>query len=161
VLPIMASGYLLYIGKVLHRASHFIQVSNDPIFPMNKLTFKGSWAGVVKRAKITDLHFHDLRREAGSRFDEAGLTKAEHDLMMGHANNDMTSLYINSDLKRIQDKLDKYALGGMTVEELKEAEEQGKPIPLTVGLDLALEAISKIAKASGVSSKKKGGITPP
>lgn len=31
----------------------------------------------LKRAKITDLHFHDLRREAGSRWMDAGVSLAE------------------------------------------------------------------------------------
>jgi hypothetical protein len=37
--------------------------------------------------------------------------------MMGHANKDMTSLYIRADLKSIQDKLDRYTLYGMTFDE--------------------------------------------
>jgi integrase len=81
---------------------------DEPVFPMDKDPFKQSWKDVVKRARIKGLTFHDLRREAGSRFDEAGLTKAEHDLMMGHANGDMSSIYIAADLNRIQDKLDAY-----------------------------------------------------
>jgi hypothetical protein len=84
---------------------------------MTKAAFKQSWADVLKRAGISDLTFHDLRREAGSRFDEAGLTKGEQDLMMGHANRDMTSLYVHAYLKSIQDKLDRYVLDGMTFDE--------------------------------------------
>jgi integrase len=90
------------------------------IFPMTTEAFKQSWADVRKRAKIADLTFHDLRHEAGSMFDEAGLTKAEHDLMMGHANNDMTSRYIHSDLKNIQDKLDRHLFNGKTLDEIAE-----------------------------------------
>jgi integrase len=89
------------------------------IFPMTREAFKQSWADVVRRAEIDDLHFHDLRREAGSRFDEAGLTKVEHDLMMGHANKDMRSLYIHADLKSIQDKLDRHKFGGQTWDEME------------------------------------------
>jgi integrase len=81
--------------------------SKNRVFSMTKDAFKQSYSDVLKRAGIEDLTFHDLRREAGSRFDEAGLTKVEHDLMMGHANGDMTSLYIHSDLTRIQEKLDR------------------------------------------------------
>jgi hypothetical protein len=44
---------------------------------------------VKKRAGIDDLTFHDLRHEAGSRFDAMGLTKGEQDMMMGHANSDI------------------------------------------------------------------------
>jgi hypothetical protein len=90
----------------------------QPIFPMTKNAFKQSWSDVVERAGIADLTFHDLRREAGSRFDEAGLTKAEHDLMMGHSTSgDMHSLYINSPLQSIQDKLDRYEFDGKTFHE--------------------------------------------
>ena len=64
--------------------------------------------GRLKRAGVKGLTFHDLRREAGSRFDAAGLTKGEHDLMMGHNTGDMASLYIHADLNRIQEKLDEY-----------------------------------------------------
>jgi integrase len=103
---------LLYIELLL---LHMIEEGrltslSDLIFPMTKGAFKQSWADVCKRAKITDLHFHDLMREAGSRFAEAELSRPQHDLMMGHANRDMTSLYIESDLKKIQDKLDRYVL---------------------------------------------------
>jgi hypothetical protein len=87
---------------------------------MTKGAFKQSWVEVLRREKIYNLTFHDLRREAGSRFDAAGLTKGEHDLMMGHSNRDMTSLYVHADLKSIQDKLDRYTLGGLTFNEALE-----------------------------------------
>jgi integrase len=98
----------------------------DKLFPMTKNAFKRSWSEVVGRAGIRDLHFHDLRREAGSRFDEAGLTRGEHNLMMGHANDDMSSLY-HADLKSIQDKLDRYRFKGRTLGEVlvEESKEPG------------------------------------
>jgi integrase len=88
-------------------------VNNKPdpeqtVFPMSKRAFSEAWKDVLRRAGIKGLTFHDLRREAGSRFDEAGLTKAEHDLMMGHSNGDVGSIYIASKLKLIQSKLDNY-----------------------------------------------------
>jgi integrase len=76
------------------------------IFPMSKDAFKQVWKRVVRWAGITNLTFHDLRHEAASRFDELGLSKAEHELMMGHKSRDMTSRYVHADLKRIQEKLD-------------------------------------------------------
>jgi integrase len=76
------------------------------IFPMNKDAFKQVWKRVVRRAGITNLTFHDLRHEAASRFDELGLSKAEHELMMGHKSRDMTSRYVHADLQRIQARLD-------------------------------------------------------
>jgi integrase len=91
----------------------------DRVFPKSKNAFKQAWADVRKRAKITGLTFHDLRREAGSRFDEAELTTAEHNLMLGHTSKDMSGVYIASKLKRIQDKLDRHFLGEKTWEELE------------------------------------------
>jgi hypothetical protein len=114
------------VARALLAALHIRLIINfryskeDRIFPMTREAFKQSWADVVKRADIEDLHFHDLRREAGSRFDEAGLTRGEHDLMMGHANKDMASLYIRADLKSIQDKLDRHRFGGKTWQEVEE-----------------------------------------
>jgi hypothetical protein len=45
-----------------------------------------------------------------SRFDEAGLTYSEINLMLGHSGGDTTSIYINSKLKVISEKLDAYKL---------------------------------------------------
>jgi integrase len=115
VLTIGAQSFLTRLRFSLRANGQFR--STDRIFPMTKEAFKQSWSDVLRRAGINNLTFHDLRREAGSRFDAAGLTKGEHDLMMGHANRDMTNLYIHADLKSIQDKLDRYVLGGMTFDE--------------------------------------------
>jgi integrase len=115
VLTIGAQSYLISLRFSLQANRRFQKT--DRIFPMTKRAFQQSWTDVLKRAGITDLTFHDLRREAGSRFDEAGLTKGEHDLMMGHANRDTTSLYIHADLKSIQNRLDRYVFDGMTFDE--------------------------------------------
>lgn len=103
VMTVGARAYLMLIMTYdgLREGPHDIK-----IFPMTKGAFKQAWDGVKKRAEIDDLTFHDLRHEAGSRFDELGLTKSENDLMMGHVSKDMASLYIHPALDRIQAKLD-------------------------------------------------------
>jgi integrase len=78
------------------------------VFPMTQGAFMQTWNGVIERAGITDLQYRDLRHEAGSQFDEAGLSRPEIKLMLGHTSGDTTDTYINSDLKRIRDKLDLY-----------------------------------------------------
>jgi len=103
VMPVAAKFFLMSIWMLAAVHNRY----ELKLFPMSRNTFKQAWKRIVRRAGITDLTFHDLRHEAASRFDELGLTKAEHDLMMGHANRDMTSRYIHSDLERIQEKLDK------------------------------------------------------
>jgi integrase len=97
----------------------------DRIFPMTKEAFKQSFADLRKRAGIKRdrngeiLEYRDLRREAGSIFDEAELTRAEHNLMLGHGtNDDISQTYIASRLKTIRDKLDRYVHEGETEEEM-------------------------------------------
>jgi integrase len=55
---------------------------------------KTSWQLSCARAKIQDLHFHDLRREAGSRWMEAGVPLATIQKWLGHTNISQTSTYL-------------------------------------------------------------------
>jgi integrase len=104
------------------------------IFPMTKGAFEQSWADVRKRAGIEAdrrgeiLEFKDLRREAGNRFEKAGLSKLEHDLMLGHADKSMRGVYISPEgpLKSIQDKLDRHTIG-MTFDEAVIHKERSDP----------------------------------
>jgi integrase len=59
---------------------------------------KTAWNATCKRAKITDLHFHDLRREAGSRWMDAGVSLAEIQRWLGHANISQTSTYLGASI---------------------------------------------------------------
>lgn len=86
---------------------------------MNGGAFKQTWRKVLKRAKIEDLHFRDLRHTAATWFDQAGLTNAEHGLMMGHGKRTMRDRYVHPMLQSIQDKLDRYQLGGRTEDEIR------------------------------------------
>jgi integrase len=94
-----------------------IASNNKRVFPMTKEAFKQSWRDTKLRAGMKDLQFRDLRHEAGSRFDEADLSRAEHGLMLGHGKRTMDKRYIHSELKSIEKKLDKYALDGLTLDE--------------------------------------------
>lgn len=123
VLPIRCQMYIAEVAALLKRHKDEIFKSNELIFPFSKPVFKHIWVRIVNRAGISSkeqdvskgikesqcgLEFKDLRREAGSRFDEAGLTKAEHDLMLGHESTEMRSIYIAPMLKNIKKKLDEY-----------------------------------------------------
>jgi integrase len=134
----------------------------DKVFPMSKDAFEQSFDHVLDRAKIQPdrrgerLQFRDLRREAGSRFDEAGLTKSENELMLGHEGQDTNSIYISSQLKRIQDKLDRYDLDGKTFAEFiaerknnstpqKQAERMSKLIQNLEDLKAKQKALKRMA----------------
>lgn len=63
-----------------------------------RLTIDRAWRDTLKRTKITDLHFHDLRREAGSRWMDAGIPLATIQRWLGHANISQTSTYLGASL---------------------------------------------------------------
>jgi integrase len=54
------------------------------IFDLTANAFKLAWVRTVRRAKLPDLRFHDLRHEAISRFAEMGLTTVELSVISGH-----------------------------------------------------------------------------
>ena len=59
-------------------------------------SIKTAWHTACRKAGIRDLHVHDLRHEAGSRFLEAGWPLHEVQYMLGHANIATTSTYLNA-----------------------------------------------------------------
>jgi integrase len=111
-----------------------------PIFPFTKHAFKQAWDEVRNRAGIKDdvdmygrdipkLNFHDLRREANTRY-LGVLEEHERDHLSGRAYRnakDLDKVYILPDriMQDIQDKLDKHLFNGKTLDELwnKRAEE--------------------------------------
>lgn len=54
------------------------------VFPLTIESVKLAWRRLVIRAEIEDLHLHDLRHEAISRFFEKGLSVPEVALISGH-----------------------------------------------------------------------------
>ena len=58
--------------------------SDHKVFTISEYALRQSWEWLVKRANIENLRFHDLRREATSRFFEKGLSIPEVALITGH-----------------------------------------------------------------------------
>ncbi|WP_277980666.1 site-specific integrase [Sphingomonas phyllosphaerae] len=54
------------------------------VFPVSANAIKLAWVRAVRRAGLSDLHFHDLRHEAISRLFEIGLTMPEVAIISGH-----------------------------------------------------------------------------
>lgn len=54
-----------------------------------------AWRNAVQKAGLQGLQLRDLRHEAGSRFDEAGVPINYVSKMLGHANLTTTSRYLN------------------------------------------------------------------
>jgi integrase len=77
----------------------------DWIFPVTANAFRLAWERVIRRTEIVDLHFHDLRHEAISRFFEMGLTTPEVALISGHRDMRMLFRYAHATRSRILEKL--------------------------------------------------------
>jgi integrase len=69
---------------------------------------KTAWRLACERAKITDLHFHDLRREAGSRWAEAGVPLVTIQKWLGHANISQTSTYLATTMAGEHEQMRKF-----------------------------------------------------
>jgi len=63
------------------------------VFPIHFEALKGLWKRAIRRAGIDDLHFHDLRHEAASRFFEKGLNVMEVAAITGHKDLRMLQRY--------------------------------------------------------------------
>jgi integrase len=61
-----------------------LPANSDRVFPLTANALRLAWQRLRSRAKLSDLHFHDLRHEAISRFFEAGLSTPEVALISGH-----------------------------------------------------------------------------
>jgi integrase len=92
------------------------------IFPMTGKAFTQTFRDVVRRAGLKDITFRStLRTTANTRFIQAGLTDKELDIMMRHTDKSTNAkFYTDRDaiLPQIQEKLERYSLGGKTRKEL-------------------------------------------
>lgn len=81
------------------------KTDNSLIFPITPLAVRMAWDKLTRRAKIDDLHFHDLRHEAISRFFEKGLTVPEIASISGHRDIKMLLRYAHADKGKLAEKL--------------------------------------------------------
>lgn len=88
--------------KVLNTLPISAKVS---VFPIKPVTLHSSWRGLVGRAKISDLHFHDLRHEAISRLFEYGLTAPEVASISGHRTVGQLFRYAHANQASVRAKL--------------------------------------------------------
>jgi integrase len=78
------------------------------LFPITANAFRLAWDRVKGRASIDDLHFHDLRHEAISRFFEMGLSMPEVASISGHRDARMLLRYAHAEKQNVIRKLDHY-----------------------------------------------------
>lgn len=78
---------------------------NELLFPISPVALRLAWDRLTKRAKIDDLHFHDLRHESISRFFELGLTVPEVASISGHRDIRMLMRYAHANVGNLLKKL--------------------------------------------------------
>ena len=82
-----------------------IKSNNKLVFKVNNSPLRQSWTRLIKRAGIEDLHFHDLRHEAISRFFEMGFTSPEIASISGHRTLSQLMRYSHTNASLVADKL--------------------------------------------------------
>lgn len=97
-IPLTPTAYALLQG---------IDRDGELVFPLTKDALKMAWGRLLKVAKIEDLHFHDLRHEAVSRFFELGLTVPEVASISGHRDTRMLLRYAHANTSKLQAKLER------------------------------------------------------
>jgi integrase len=88
--------------------------NGERVFQTTIEAFKKCWKRAVGRAGIKNLHFHDLRHEAISRFFEMGLTVPEVALISGHKDVRMLFRYTHLKSSDLALKFQKMAEGPFT-----------------------------------------------
>ena len=72
--------------------------------------YVGTKLSANSRAQLRtiDLHFHDLRHEAGSRWLEAGMPLHHVKELLGHANISQTDTYLNAGRVALQESMKRF-----------------------------------------------------
>ena len=85
-----------------------------------------AWEEARKKAGLEDLQLRDLRHEAGSRFDEAGVSTNYVSKLLGHASLSTTTRYLNIQRRRLHLEMEKLeeSQKAAAEERRKKAEEQ-------------------------------------
>ena len=109
-IPLKAEALEILIGRLS------ICSDSGRLFDVSETALRLSWDRVCKKANIENLHFHDLRHEAISRFFEMGLTTPEVALISGHKDVRMLFRYAHGSQRAILEKFQRASL--MTGEQL-------------------------------------------
>jgi integrase len=103
VLPMTKNGS----SRQIPLTKKAIQILNDSKLPFESTpnALRLAWSRLKKKGSIKDLHFHDLRHEAISRFFEKGLSIPEVALISGHKDVRMLFRYTHLKAEDILRKL--------------------------------------------------------
>ena len=108
LIPQSKNGHsrILPLTQVAAAVLDSVPARADRVFPLSSSAFRLAWDRLRARAGISDLHFHDLRHEAISRFFELGLSVPEVALLSGHRDARMLFRYTHPVRTQILQKLE-------------------------------------------------------
>lgn len=107
-LPTTKNGYMRRI-PLSRKAMEILSLlprRKGPVFQVSETAVRLAWDRLMRRTKISDLHFHDLRHEAVSRLFEKGLSIPEVALVSGHRDPRMLFRYTHPTAEAVGRKLD-------------------------------------------------------
>ncbi|MGE3889259.1 MAG: tyrosine-type recombinase/integrase [Vicinamibacterales bacterium] len=78
--------------------------------------------------RTTNLHFHDLRHEAGSRLADQGWPLHHVQHVLGHADLKQTSTYLNADIRDLQSSMEQYGTGSDASSTAASADQPDQPL---------------------------------
>ncbi len=90
---------------ILQALYHKKKEEDERIFPVAPHSLATAFRRAAKRANIEDIHFHDMRHEAISRFVEMGLSIPEISGISGHATLQMLARYSHPSSEHLVAKL--------------------------------------------------------
>lgn len=79
---------------------------NGNVFDVSAVAVRQAWERIRIKAGIADVHFHDLRHEAISRFFEMGLSVPEVALISGHKDMRMLFRYTHLKAENVAEKME-------------------------------------------------------
>ena len=86
-----------------------------------------AWENACERAGLSGLQLRDLRHEAGSRFEEAGVPVTLVSKILGHTNLTTTSRYLNIHLRGLHAAMEKLEAHRPAVAQPLHNEEKNSP----------------------------------
>jgi integrase len=109
LIPHSKNGHsrILPLTKVVADIIDTVPTLCERVFPLTRNAFRLAWERLRGRAGLVDLHFHDLRHEAISRFFEKGLSIPEVALLSGHRDARMLFRYTHPAREEIIRKLER------------------------------------------------------
>jgi integrase len=108
LIPVSKNGHARIIPLSIEALQLLRTLSRtgDRVFSMSGNAVRLAWDRACRKARLDDLHFHDLRHEAISRFFEKGLTVPEVAMISGHRDMRMLLRYAHAMRQSVLFKLD-------------------------------------------------------